>query len=203
MDKILTIFDHSPTSRGPAWTFLWQPTYVNVDISLTPTPFQDFFFQSKKNWKKNGKLCALGRNLHFLFNLKLNYLFFQKHCTTVESPLNRHSIVACFSEILSTWTFKRPPTYLPWKIVDIWPPTHPPHLVHVVVEWPLLGSTWIHTITLGIKKEFACTMHPLHLFFLLAARISIKHCKLNVVLSVVHGIIWSISDPYSLLSIAF
>ena len=51
--------------------------------------------------------------------LKLNYLFFQKHCTTVESPLNRHSIVACFSEILSTWTFKRPPTYLLWKIVDI------------------------------------------------------------------------------------
>ena len=42
--------------------------------------------------------------------------------------------MAIFSQILSTWTFETPPTYLTWTIMDILPTTHPPHLVHVVVE---------------------------------------------------------------------
>ena len=141
VDKIFTIFDHPPTSRGQAWTLLWQPTYVHVDISLTPHTFLGFFSIKNKLEEKLQIMCTWRKHAFFsnLNNdfLKLNYLFFQKHCTTVESPLNRHSIVACFSEILSTWTFKKPPTYLPWKIVDIWPTTHPPHPVHVVFECPL------------------------------------------------------------------
>ena len=46
------------------------------------------------------------------------------------------SLVLNLSGILSTWTFELPPTYLTWTIVDIWPTTHPPNLVHVVCEWP-------------------------------------------------------------------
>ena len=46
------------------------------------------------------------------------------------------SLVLNLSGILSTWTFELPPTYLTWTIVDIWPTTHPPNLVHVVFEWP-------------------------------------------------------------------
>ena len=44
------------------------------------------------------------------------------------------SLVLNLSGILSTWTFKLPPTYLTWTIVDIWPTTHPLNLVHVVCE---------------------------------------------------------------------
>ena len=45
-----------------------------------------------------------------------------------------------FSAILSTWTFRRPPTYLAWTIVDIWLTTQIPYLVHVVCEWPRMFS---------------------------------------------------------------
>ena len=51
------------------------------------------------------------------FKTKLCTYFFKNAAQLLN--LNHHSIIACFSEILSTWTFKRPPTYLPWKIVDI------------------------------------------------------------------------------------
>ena len=37
---------------------------------------------------------------------------------------------------LSTWTFHRPPRYPWWTYMDIWLTTHPPPLVHVVIEWP-------------------------------------------------------------------
>ena len=34
VDKILTIFDHPPTSNGRPWTYQWPPTYVHVDIHV-------------------------------------------------------------------------------------------------------------------------------------------------------------------------
>ena len=37
VDKILTIFDHPPTSHGQTWTFPWPPTFVHVEIHQ-PTP---------------------------------------------------------------------------------------------------------------------------------------------------------------------
>ena len=68
------------------------------------------------------------------------------------------SSIAILSYILSTWTFKRPPTYLAWTIVDIWLTTHPPHLVHVVCEWPLMDG---HTVTLShIHSEYTCSEQP-------------------------------------------
>ena len=43
---------------------------------------------------------------------------------------------------LSFKTFKRLPTYPAWTIVDIWPTTHPPNLVHGLCEWPLVIYGW-------------------------------------------------------------
>ena len=40
----------------------------------------------------------------------------------------------------STWTFHRPPRYLWWKFMDIWLTTHPPLLVHVVIERPQMSN---------------------------------------------------------------
>ena len=34
VDKILTIFDHPPTSYGHLWTYQWPPIYVHVDFHV-------------------------------------------------------------------------------------------------------------------------------------------------------------------------
>ena len=64
------------------------------------------------------------------------------------------SLVLNLSGILSTWTFELPPTYLTWTIVDIWPTTHPPNLVHVVFEWPL-NPFWNLRLQLPLDQNYS------------------------------------------------
>ena len=146
MDKILTIFDHPPTSSGRPWTYQWPPTYVHVDIHVPISWNQSICtlkFRSLMkvvilfviyNWAS--KTCELPILMMLGSGPNLGNKFFTKNFLLLAIF---GSLVLNLSGILSTWTFELPPTYLTWTIVDIWSTTHPPNLVHVVCEWPLNG----------------------------------------------------------------
>ena len=108
VDKILTLFDHPPTSCGQTWTFQLPPTYVHVDI-YGPTPFYQFdmyhkIYNTNRNFlckKKPFQPCLVSAA-----DICTNYMIF----ASLFPPTILH---------FSTWTFKRPPTYLAWTIMDI------------------------------------------------------------------------------------
>ena len=72
--------------------------------------------------------------LKFLRIIQNNFILKKLNFQKIISPkyLNIHFIKTCY--FLLTLTFTRPPTYTTWTIMDIWPTTHAPHLIHGVYE---------------------------------------------------------------------
>ena len=107
-----------------------QYVHQNLDFNLLLTSLKIWKFLWKGEMKKQHLFMQKNP-----FTLDLSQLLsFPQIIWSLQVCFRQHNYH--FSKILSTWTFKRPPTYLAWTIVDIWLTTHPPHLVHVVCEWP-------------------------------------------------------------------
>ena len=149
VDKILSIFDHLPTPCGQAWTFHWPPTYVHVDI-CEPNPLLQYLdfnllltsLEILSLYFGDGfRMCEylvitaiISHLLKISFSDKKWKLELISAAEFCQFCVWFFQFFLYFSDILSTWTFSRPPTYLAWTIVDIWLTTHPPHLVQMVCE---------------------------------------------------------------------
>ena len=118
MDKHGHFLDLLPMST---WTFMDPPPFLNgleidgVNIVhhfvITGLIFKISF--PDKKWKLE---LLIHEFCQFCLNNVIFSIFF----------------LSFFQYFVNVRRFRRPPTYLVWRIVDIWLTTHPPHLVHVV-----------------------------------------------------------------------
>ena len=123
---------------------LWMLEILRVETVLsTLCPlYPNFLSWFKTFWPKTGHFWGFAKSkMWTLDNFWVALTFGLLQSSKMESWAGQsyywNQILLNFFRILSTWTFTRPPTYLTWTIMDICPTTHPPHLVHVVFEWPL------------------------------------------------------------------